>query len=103
MIIAGYFLERMGLFCILLKRVDFEVSLKLFVYSYVDMGKGAQKDPVSIDEIQKDHVRKEIVASKHWASKFQYYKDENIKVRFIALQKLIHDLKDARRYEGSSS
>ena len=49
------------------------------------MGKGAQKDPVSIDEIQKDHVRKEIVASKHWASKFQYYKDENIKVRFIAV------------------
>lgn len=45
------------------------------------MGKGAQKDPVSIDEIQKDHVRKEIVASKHWASKFQYYKDENIKMQ----------------------
>ena len=67
------------------------------------MGKGAQKDPVSVDEIQKDHVRKEIVASKHWASKFQYYKDENIKVRFIAFQEVIYDIEDARGNEGSSS
>ncbi len=60
------------------------------------MGKGAQKDPVAIDEIHKDHVRKEIVASKHWASKFQYYKDENIKVRFFAFHEFIHDFEDAR-------